>query len=111
MWSRVSGGAAAPPLFSCRFHHELATKTGFYQTVREEPERQRESRNKGSLTGGGERSDPREAQRFRKVKKQTNRRHTHREKFVCSALLTPSRRWHSTNTDHFRAGVCRRVFF
>lgn len=38
MWDRVSGGAAAPPLLPCRFQ-ELATKTGFYQTVGEEPER------------------------------------------------------------------------
>lgn len=28
----VSGGAAATPLLSCRFH-EPATKTGFYQTA------------------------------------------------------------------------------
>lgn len=51
MWGRDSGGATAMPLLSCRFH-ELATKTGFYQTAREEPEekKNRESRDKRSLT-------------------------------------------------------------
>ena len=39
----VSGGAAAPPLLSCRFH-ELATKTGFYQTAGRKPEEKREQK-------------------------------------------------------------------
>lgn len=45
MWARVSGRAAAPPLLSCRLH-ELATKTGFYQTAgrNQKEKREREQR-------------------------------------------------------------------
>lgn len=83
MWGRDSGGAAAPPLLSRRFH-ELATKTGFYQTAGRNQKEKRESRDKGSLTEEERGVTP---------------------AHLCSALITVSTRWHSTNTDHSGSGT------
>lgn len=57
MWGIVSGVAAAPPLFSCRFQ-ELATQTGFYQAAGRNRKEEKESRNKGSLTEENQVRDP-----------------------------------------------------